>query len=95
MFGVLREKLISEFAKKEETQETQVKTERSRRINASRLEVQEMRQQLLAQLREDTKAKIMEQIKDEAVYKDLLKKLIIQVIFWFSGDKKIYFLGID
>lgn len=44
MFGVLREKLISDFAKKEEEQETDTKTQRSRRINNSRLEVQEERQ---------------------------------------------------
>jgi ATP synthase (E/31 kDa) subunit len=62
LFGEMREKLITEFAKKEEANDTEIKTQRSRTINKSRLEVQEQRQSLLSQLREDTKAKIIVQI---------------------------------
>lgn len=43
VFAELREKLITEFAKKEENSQTELKTQRSRRVNNSRLEVQEER----------------------------------------------------
>lgn len=38
-----------------------------------------MRQVLLSELREESKKKIVDHIKDEDTYKKLLKKLIVQV----------------
>ena len=80
VFAELREKLITEFAKKEENNQTEIKTQRSRRVNNSRLEVQEERQKLLSDLREEIKNKIKEKITDKNFYKALLKNLIVQVM---------------
>jgi len=79
LLGRLREGLRAEFKKREYQRKVELETERSRRINRSRIDVQEKRNGLLEELREELKGKLVEFIKDKAKYQEILTKLIVQV----------------
>ena len=75
----MRDNLHLEFKAKEIKRQTEVDTERSRRINRSRIEVQEKRGSLLHELKDQLKVKLIKLTSDKQKYKDLLRKLIVQV----------------
>lgn len=74
---------MKKFASKRSSRST---SEKSRSINQARLEVQQKRSDLLASLKDEIKHKLVDRLKDKAVRKEALKKLIVQVMISFIRD---------
>ena len=73
-----RERLLAEFAKKYENQQTIKKLEKSRKINECRLDIQTHRNDLLEDLKQELEKKLVALISNKTRYKEILQKLIVQ-----------------
>ena len=78
VYNYQREKLITEYQLKEEQDEITKRLQKSRKINQTRLEIQNHRNNLLENLKLDTEKKLRENIKDKNNYGNLMKNLIVQ-----------------
>jgi V-type H+-transporting ATPase subunit E len=78
LFTYELERLQTEMHEREDQDKTQKRLERSRRINETRLEIQKYRNDMLEQLKDSLKEKLLESVKDSKKYEELLKGLIVQ-----------------
>lgn len=78
VYNYQREKLITEYQLKEEQDEITKRLQKSRKINQTRLEIQNHRNKLLDNLKSETETKLRENIKDKNKYSNLIKNLIVQ-----------------
>jgi V-type H+-transporting ATPase subunit E len=72
------ENLLAEFKEKEVNDQTQRRLELSRKTNETRLDIQQHRSVLLAELKEETEQRLKEAVNDVRRYGPLLKELIFQ-----------------
>ncbi|KAM3140828.1 hypothetical protein pb186bvf_007055 [Paramecium bursaria] len=78
MINQQKEKITEEYKNKLESYTIQRRIQRSAKINGTRLSKMQKRYDLIGHLKEDVRAGLLAIINDQAQYKVLLKKLIIQ-----------------
>ena len=74
----MREKIITDYENKLKQDSVTKKLEKSRKINETRLEIQNTRNQLLNKLKDELEIKLREMVKKQGRYNELLKQLILQ-----------------
>lgn len=74
----MKEKIVQEYERKRKQIETQKAIARSTAINKSRLETIKARQDVLGHIANDTKAKVAQELANEAKAKSFITKLIVQ-----------------
>lgn len=72
------ENLLAEFKERELNDATQRRLELSRKTNETRLDIQQHRSVLLAELKQETEQRLKEAVSDASRYRPLLKSLIFQ-----------------
>ncbi len=78
VYNFQREKLISEYDLKEEQDQVEKRLQKSRKINQTRLEMQNYRNKLLQNLKGELEEQLREKIRNKDKYKTLMKDLIMQ-----------------
>lgn len=77
-YNQMYDQLVVDFNERESNENTQRRLELSRRTNESRLDVQKHRSSLLDELKHDTETKLKATISNKKVYKELLRKLLLE-----------------
>jgi len=78
IFQAERLKIIKEYERREKQKEVEKKIMVSNQLNQSRLRVLKSRDDIIQQMREDTKRRLIEISKPGPAYQELLQKLIVQ-----------------
>ena len=89
VYNFQREKLISEYELKEENDGITKRLEKSRKINETRLDIQNHRNNLLEDLKVNLETKLREMMRDKKKYSNLLKSLMVQGMIRLL-EKKIF-----
>eukprot|EP00927_Polykrikos_kofoidii_P030934 TRINITY_DN2660_c0_g1_i1.p1 TRINITY_DN2660_c0_g1~~TRINITY_DN2660_c0_g1_i1.p1 ORF type:complete len:234 (+),score=59.34 TRINITY_DN2660_c0_g1_i1:77-778(+) len=84
--GQMKEKIHQEFEKKSKQLDTQAAIARSSAINKSRLDKIKARQEVLGKISDDTKANVLDKLKDASLSKQFITKLIVQGLLMLLED---------
>ena len=76
-YNSMRDKIITDYENKLKQDTVQKKLEKSRKVNETRLEIQNTRNQLLGKLKDELEQKLREIVKKQDRYNDLLKQLVL------------------
>lgn len=96
IYNLQREKVLQEFKEREENDRVQKRLEKSRKVNATRLEIQKHRNALLEDLKGAIQKKMMEELKNRDKYQELMVKLCVQgLIRLIEKDVKLMVLKAD
>merc|ERR1712217_373749 len=82
-----KEKIQEDYKRKAKQMETQNAIARSTAINKSRLQKIKSRQDVLAQIKEDSKDALIQELKNETKSKDFVKKLMVQGMLMLLEDQ--------
>merc|ERR1712039_951313 len=83
----MKEKILSDYARKVKQIETQAAIARSTAVNKARLEKIRARQDVMSKLKADTQTALLAELKNEAKSKEFLTKLITQGMLMLLEDE--------